>query len=198
MIVLSIELCGFAESPKVVDGDFNLFNIRLAEDYVNALFEENFDRVGHIDDYLFENICYWINYDERDKETVKELKSGTFMTSNQRTLIDAIYDKKFNCMAELYLDHERIYSPKLILTLLLSDCYDDYIFINPYDITSINRILNELYDFIEIEFLKQNDKQNFINKIKNNIKNVVLPKCYNQEKISKNYEWVKILKRKQI
>ena len=89
-----IELGGFAEDKKVIDGDFNAFNYCLSELYVYAFYQENFESIGEIDEVFFRDICYWYNYNkELDHEkTVKEIENGTFITKKNRTIIDAILE----------------------------------------------------------------------------------------------------------
>ena len=190
---IDIELGGFAENPEDVDGNFEAFNYCLASEYVNALFNEDFDIVGSIDSFLFNNICYWYNYKKSigNEKEVKELEEASFITVNNRTIIDAIYDKKYISLANVYLDN-KIYSPKLLLTMLLGE--DENIvpitYISVDSREDIDNILKKLYDFIEEEYLKQENKKDFLNKIKNNIGRIRLrPKPTPMS----GYTWVKEL-----
>ena len=190
---IDIELGGFAEDPDDVDGNFEAFNYCLASEYVNAFFNEDFETAGSIDWSLFNNICYWYNYKKSigNEKEVKELENASFITVNNRSIIDAIYDKKYISLANVYLDN-KIYSPKLLLTLLLGE--DENIvpitYISVDSREDIDNILRKLYDFIEEEYLKQENKKDFLNRIKNNIGRIRLrPK---PTPVS-GYAWVKEL-----
>lgn len=57
------ELGGFAESPRVVDGNWQAFNFCLAEDYLSAMGEEDWGALGYMDKDLVNDIARWLNYD---------------------------------------------------------------------------------------------------------------------------------------
>ena len=193
---MGIELGGFAESPEVIDGDFNAFNYCLAQDYVTALFREDFDAIGEIDIHFFDNICYWINYTKElnNEKLVQKIKKAKIITVKNRSIIDAIYEKKAVYLADIYL-HNYIYSPKLILTILLSNNQLNNIFITGENDEEISSKLKELCDFIELEYEKQVNKKEFITKIKNNLNRIKVSKEYRQQPISNNYEWLKAIKK---
>ena len=194
-----MELGGFAENPKVIDGDFNAFNYCTAENYVAALYDEDFDAIGEIDEIHFEDICYWYNYDKQlnHKQIVDSIMDGSFITKKNRTILDAIYENKNVCLAEIYA-YEKVYSPKVLLTLLL---YSDYpISINPYDTRSehYNSIFKDLFDFIDLEFNNMEDKKEFLKTIKDNITRLRYSKNYNNNffvNSAENYEFVKQIRR---
>ena len=57
------ELGGFAEGPEVVDGNWEAFNFCLAECYLQAMGEEDWEALGHMDEDLVNDIARWLNYD---------------------------------------------------------------------------------------------------------------------------------------
>ena len=194
-----MELGGFAEREEYIDGDFNAFNYCTSELYVNALYEEDFETIGEIDEVHFRDICYWYNYKKElnHKKTVDEIRNGTFVTKKNRTIVDAIYENKNLCLAEIYIN-ERVYSPKLILIYLLYGCYKINIF--PYEgsVESNNKIFKELFDFIDLELEKTEDKKSFLKAIKENISrirygNPETNKYIND--IANNYEFVKQIRK---
>ena len=128
-----MELGGFADNlDDYNERELNAFNYCTAENYINAFYLEDFEAIGEIDSTFFRDICYWYDYQEglNNKNVVEQLKNGTFKTFKNRTIIDAIYENKNACLAEIYVQ-EKIYSPKLILICLLYGCYN--INILPYD-----------------------------------------------------------------
>ena len=189
---MSTELGGFAEFSEDIDGDFEAFNYCIALDYVGALYDEDFESVGEINGDFFDKICLWINYDGRNEKTAQELKTGSYITGEGRTLIDAIYDKKAVTLADVYVNEERVYSPKLILTLLLSDGISK-VFITPFDDSKRDGIFKALFDLIEKEFLQQKDKHEFVIKIKNNLKKLSSDTKYKRGFSIEGYEWIKSL-----
>lgn len=102
---MSMELCGFAENPEVIEGteeDFNAFNWCLACDYYAAVIAEDFDSLGEeLNDVynwhsLMSDVCMWMNYDSEigkdKKDEFPKLYNGTIKTCNNRTFIDAAYE----------------------------------------------------------------------------------------------------------
>ena len=195
-----MELGGFADYlDNYSDRELNAFNYCTAENYINAFYLEDFEAIGKIDETFFRDICYWYNYEEglNHQKTVNELKNGTFKTFKNRTIIDAIYENKNVCLAEIYVN-EKIYSPKLIMICLLYGCYKINIF--PYDGSdkSCNKIFKELFDFIDLGLNNVEDKKEYLKKIKENIKrirygNPNTNKYIND--ISNNYEFIKQIRK---
>lgn len=195
-----MELGGFADSlDDYNDRELNAFNYCTAENYINAFYLEDFEAIGEIDSTFFRDICYWYDYQEglNNKNVVEQLKNGTFKTFKNRTIIDAIYENKNACLAEIYVQ-KKIYSPKLILICLLYGCYNINIF--PYDggKESCNKIFKELFDFIDLELDKVENKRDYLNKIKENIKRISYghpdtTKYINN--ISNNYKFIKQIRK---
>lgn len=125
---MCIELGGFAEEPEYVSDayteeeqirEFEAFNYCLAEDYATAMVNEDFESLGEVDDYLFRNICEWINYDPSlgNSELKEQVKNGTLITKNNRTFLSAIAANKNISWGELYTAY-KIYSPEIIVMLI--------------------------------------------------------------------------------
>ena len=143
------ELGGFCEGPEDIDGDWEAYNHCLADEYIGALYNEDFDSVGYISLDLLKDI-YNNSY-----EKVPGILDGSMMTCKDRTLIDAILANRYGTLADLYLKMG-IFSPKLVVAILLSD--ED---IEPEAILSLNQSistitqeefdkrLKELFDFIQ-------------------------------------------------
>lgn len=201
MIMSSVrELGGFAEDIGDIDGDeaeFNAFNYSLAEEYAGAMYVEDFEALGEISFDLLEKICYWLNYnsDFGNEQVVKDIQSGTLETVNGRTLIDAIYENRSASFAETYL-FNGIYSPKLVLTILLSEdnSYDAYVGNSRTTQEEYEEMFRTLYELIDIEYKKQENKKEFLNKIKNNYSRIYCHKNYTKRPIPDSYNWVKVIK----
>lgn len=178
---MSIELGGFAEGQDVIDGDYEVFNCLLAEEYYNDFLEEEFESTGIISCSFFEDFIYWLNfYHDLNKEQLKLLKNGEILTINQRTLIDAIYEKRYGSLAEIYLANN-IYNPKLLFALIACDNeeFDGYANLNSINIgeSKLNEIFNDLYNLIEVEYQNVEDKSYFLNLIYNNFGRI---RCNNE------------------
>ena len=195
-----MELGGFADNlDDYNERELNAFNYCTAENYINAFYLEDFEAIGEIDSTFFRDICYWYDYQEglNNKNVVEQLKNGTFKTFKNRTIIDAIYENKNACLAEIYVQ-EKIYSPKLILICLLYGCYNINIF--PYDggKESCNKIFKELFDFIDLELEKVENKENYLKNIKENIKRIRYGNPDTAKyitDISNNYEFIKQIRK---
>lgn len=114
-----MELGGFAENENVIDGgyeEFISFNYCLACDYLNAMYMEDFEAIGEIDDYTLEQITYWYTYRMESKEAVEEMikiERGLLMTFNNRTFVDALIENNIDYLAYLFIsggnNDERLY-----------------------------------------------------------------------------------------
>jgi len=176
------ELGGFAEDESAVDGDYKAFNSMLADTYYQAFLEEDFEATGIIDHSFFENFIYWVNYYNDLNETQLELlKKGNILTINNRTLIDAIFEKRYGPLAEIYLDN-KIYDPKLLFALIACDNeeFEGYINLNGDTIgkDKLNEIFNELYKLIEMEYKKESNKEHFLKLIYNNFGRICCDKNF--------------------
>ena len=195
------ELGGFAESLEEIEEEtieaFNAFNYCLAEDYVTALYHEDFGIIGEVTSSLLEKICKWYNYDEtfENQDTVSKIRTGEFITVKNRTLINAIYEKKVSSLAETYL-LMRIYSPKLVLTIILSDEeeYQAYILCDTQE--EFDDKIKQLYDFIELEYSRCTNKKEFLNKIKNNYQRIMVKKSLGFKSVPDTYKWGKALRKR--
>lgn len=195
------ELGGFTKTKEDINGteeEFLAFNYCLAEDYVNAMYQEDFEELGEISEELLKMICKWYNEIEipTNQNTVHEIKTGEFRTIQKRILIDAIYENQSASLAETYLLME-VYSPKLVLTILLSEeeDYQDYSLVKNQK--ELNRKMKELYDLIETEYQKCDNKKQFLNKIQKNYTRIVSRKEYTTKlpPIPNTYHWVKQLQK---
>lgn len=192
-----MELGGFAEFEEYIDGDFNAFNYCTAENYINALSLEDFEAVGEIDSYFFENICYWLDYDNShyNKKIIEQLKNGTLLTVKNRTLIEAIYENKNSILAQIYLDRD-LYDPKLLLTILLSDNEFCHALIKENDKEKNDKLFKELFNLIEIGYNQSNNKKEYLKTIKNNINRIRVSQKYDIKPLINNYNWMKQLIKK--
>ena len=101
------ELGGFAESPEVIDGDWEAFNFCLAECYLQAMGEENWEALGYMDEELVNDIARWLNYDGeigKDRiDIIKNIPKGLIQTSKNRTFIDAIVAEHKAPLAQTFI-----------------------------------------------------------------------------------------------
>lgn len=206
---MSFKLGGFAEYEDEIDGDFNAFNFCLAEEYMTAIIEEDFDALGFVGYDLIEKITYWLNYngtigkDVIDK--IEGIKNGNIITINNRTFIDALYTYKKADIAEMYIVNRGIIDSKLFLTCILyGEEKLSKIILNEvhYFIKEKEEyigFLNDVFSLIEQEFNiidNVEDKKQFLNKIKQSISNITYPKKYGEIDISiKEYNWGKQYKK---
>ena len=104
-------------------------------------------------------------------------------------------ENKNASFAEAYL-LRGVYSPKLILTIILSDT-DEYVAY--FDSGGLaeedyESRVRELYDFIETEYNTVEDKEEYIHKIWNNFNRIQLSKEYKKVNNQDNYAWIRKLK----
>lgn len=150
-LIMDLELCGFAENEKVIDGTYDeylAFNHCLSSDYVSAIYGEDFEALGDLSSDLLDDILYWIPiYDQKDEETKENIESGLFKTYKNRTFIDAILANNNTEAAYTYLKRNGIsYNDKYIdLLILLIINYGE----NGHDL--INNIIFESLNKKEIE-----------------------------------------------
>lgn len=195
-----IELGGFAEERSEIDGteeEFNAFNYCLACDYIGALYNENFEEVGTIH-FIFDRILYWYNYTKglNNDEEVESLKNGTFITCNNRTIIDAILDKRFASLAYAYLSGRYVYSPKLVLAIILADA--PYRANIPYKSQEdLDKKCDEFYNIIENEYYRAKDKKDFLMRLNKNVSRICIKKGAIVKPVTDEYNWSKALRNKQ-
>lgn len=207
------ELGGFAESPKVIDGDFCAYNFCLAEEYLIAMSSEDWDSLGDIGADLINNVAYWLNYDgkigEDRKKIIEKIPMGLIITDNNRTFVDAIVaERKANLALEFIANGNR--DPRLYLTVMLFDDENinegllNYIHNDCYSAEKYVQNLNNIFLEIESYFLtieKLNEQVSFLKKIKPFINGIRIPCDYKDNvelvQISKfeTFGWQKQIKR---
>ena len=105
---MSFKIGGFALDEDAVDGDWETFNYCVAENYYDAMLGEEFELLGYASCSFIENIMYWLNYDgeigKNHKEDIEKIRTGLFMTCNNRTFIDAIVETKNVSFAQTYIN----------------------------------------------------------------------------------------------
>lgn len=144
---MSLELCGFAENEKVIDGTYDeylAFNHCLASDYVSAIYSEDFEALGDLSFDLLEDILYWIPiYDQKDEEIKENIESGLLKTYKNRTFIDAILANNNKEAAYTYLKRNGInYNDKyidLLILLIINYEEDEHDLINNIIFESLNK-----------------------------------------------------------
>ena len=87
------ELGGFVDEFDEFDGDYKSFNRLLAHEYVDAFLAEEFECTGVISNHFFQEILSWD--DSITKEEEQLLENGQIITCKNRTLIDAVYEKRY-------------------------------------------------------------------------------------------------------
>lgn len=185
---MTFEIGGFAEDEHAVDGDFEIFNYGVAENYYDAMLGEEFDFLGDASWDFIEKIEYWLNYDgeigKGHEDEIAKIRTGLFMTYKNRTFIDAIVANKNVSFAETYIqlgsqdvrlyviclfgveigivDGEKIYNGT-ILNMINRFCKDreDYIEF----LSNMFALLDEEYSKLEDD----NEKIEFLNVVRKNI-----------------------------
>lgn len=206
------EIGGFAEEPEYVSDalteeeqlrDFECFNYCLAEEYVGAMYTEDFEAIGEIDSYLFGNICKWINYDEKlgNKEVQDEIKTGTLITKKGRTFLEAIAEKKQICFAELYTSLG-VYDPRVIVMLIEEAGKNEelkiQVLLNLNEQEKLDKLYADICSTIETNFLiakEDNNDIRYLRIIKNGVRVLFFPKKLDKPPMPSNLTWTKYLKR---
>ena len=119
-----MELGGFAEVPADIDGteeDLNAFNYCLAEDYLSAIYTENFDDVGDVGLDTIESVVHWLNYDGEINvaiaDEIEKIPKGQYITIKNRTLEAAVIEKEHVPLAEVFIYNGNL-NPKLFLIVM--------------------------------------------------------------------------------
>lgn len=212
------ELGGFAESPEVVDGNWKAYNFCLAENYLQAMGEEDWDALGHMDTDLVNDIARWLNYDgeigKNRIDIIKNIPKGLIQTSKNRTFVDAIVAEHKATLAQTFIyngNHDvRLYLTAIIYgelnvvetdTNLLNHIYDSFECNNVED---YSKFISRVFEGIEQHYLDINDikeQQKFLKQIKEFIKVIRIPAGYQEKKelieIVKleRFNWQKSLKK---
>lgn len=212
------ELGGFAENPEVVDGNWEAFNFCLAEDYLQAMGEEDWEALGYMDTDLVNDIARWLNYDGeigKDRiDIIKNIPKGLIQTSKNRTFVDAIVAEHKAPLAQTFIyngNHDvRLYLTAIIYgelnvvqtdTNLLNHIHDSFECNNAED---YSKFINQIFEGIEQHYLDINnikEQQEFLKQIKEFIKEIRIPVGYkdNKELIEivklESFNWQKSLKK---
>lgn len=216
------ELGGFAEGPDVVDGNWEAFNFCLAECYLQAIGEEDWEALGYMDEDLVNDIARWLNYDSeigKDRiDIIKNIPKGLIQTSKNRTFIDAIVAEHKVPLAQTFI-YNGNHDVRLYLTVMIygnKKKYDDWHGVNTNLLNHIHssfecnnaeeyaKFINQIFAGIEQYYLSISDiqeQQKFLKQIKEFIKEIRIPIQYKDAKeiieIVKldSYSWQKGLKR---
>lgn len=208
---MSLELGGFAEYPGVIDGteeEFNAFNFCLAEEYFNAMCDEDFELIGEVDTSLIRNIMHWLNYDgiinKNMEKEIEKIEKGTFLTDKNRTFIEAIVENKNPYLADTYIflgnNDPRLY----VIVMLYNEYYTGSTILNYINcnvknkeeyISMLSKIFDEL-DKVYNNIESKDEKIIFLRKVRSNLELMGYPKKYGELKISDigNYNFIKELK----
>ena len=212
------ELGGFAEGPDVVDGNWEAFNFCLAECYLQAMGEEDWEALGYMDTDLVNDIARWLNYDGeigKDRiDIIKNIPKGLIQTSKNRTFVDAIVAEHKAPLAQTFIyngNHDvRLYLTAIIYgelnvvqtdTNLLNHIHDSFECNNAED---YSKFINQIFEGIEQHYLDINnikEQQEFLKQIKEFIKEIRIPVGYkdNKELIEivklESFNWQKSLKK---
>lgn len=84
------ELGGFAIEEEDINGNFKEFNSCLADEYILAMIDEDFNALGDLSCYLIENIYKWSKIHNMVNISIDDLFNGSFLTYKNRTFIEAI------------------------------------------------------------------------------------------------------------
>lgn len=196
------ELGGFAEEPEYVSDaidkeeqlrDFEAFNYCLAEDYVGAMYHEEFAFIGEMSEYLLRNIIKWINYTEAlgNQEDQRDVDKGTLITKYNRTIIEAIIANKNISFAHAYIAHG-VYHPTLMALLIEND---EPVIIYDVQEEEFKTIIEDLFQELENRYLASNDKNNYLKQIINGISRVTYPEALKIPPITKKLTWKSDLKK---
>ncbi len=203
------ELGGFAEEPEYVSDafteeeqirEFEAFNYCLAEEYSSAMYAEDFESLGEVDDYLFNNICEWINYNPNlGNEALKEsIQNGSLITKNNRTFLSAIAESRNMDWGELYTSRG-VYSPEVIVMLI--ECAGAGEKVLPvYLKTKSEEELHELnlaiYSEIERRYIEEDCDKEYLLTIQRGYKILYTKKEYKSLKIPCSYRWAQDIAKK--
>lgn len=200
------ELGGFAEEPTFVSDayteeeqlrDFECFNYCLAEDYASAMYTEDFEALGDVDDYLFRNICDWINYNPNlgNAELKEQIENGTLITKNNRTFLSAIAANKNISWGELYT-YYHIYSPEIIVMLIEASGLSIHvspICLNTKDEEELQKLNMDIFLEIEKRY-QENGSLEYLKQIQKGFRILHHKKDQKCLKIPTSLSWARTLK----
>ena len=152
---MTFEIGGFADNEHAVDGDWEVFNYGVAENYYDAMLGEEFDFLGDASYDFLERIMFWLNYDgeigKDDIEKIEKIRTGMFMTYCNRTFIDAIVENKNVSFAETYIqlgsNDVRLFA--ICLFGVEIDIVDGEEMYNGTILNMINKFCEDKKDYIE-------------------------------------------------
>lgn len=189
------ELGGFARNPKDVDGDFCAYNYCLAESYLIAMGSEDWDALGDIDTDLVNDVAYWLNYDgkigENIKNIIEKIPKGLIMTDKDRTFVEAIVAEHKVSLALTFILNGN-HDARLYLTSMIygnGDIVDgnllNYVHSSPEYCTAkkYTEFLNNIFEEIENHYININNLREqglFLVRIKPFIQGIRFPKDYKE------------------
>ena len=103
------DLGGFAESPDVLEEGTEeaqeAFNYCLASDYMTAIYSEDFESLGAMDNYLLNNILMWyeIGGGSLDSDEEDRIRTGQVVTIKNRSLIEAVLEDRNDYWARTFI-----------------------------------------------------------------------------------------------
>lgn len=196
------DLGGFAESPDVLEEETEeaqeAFNFCLASDYLAAIYDEDFESLGEIDNYLLENVFMWYGIgggslasDEEDR-----IKTGLVITSKKRTLVEAVLEEKHDYLASTFIINGN-HDPRLYALCITEDEWRGILNSD----SKMNRLeylqfLRDVFDIVEETYSSASgeEKIRMLSCIKTNIAGI----GYNKKNIGKidfddigSYQFVK-------
>lgn len=206
---MDIELGGFAEEPEYVSDafteeeqirEFEAFNYCLAEDYATAMVNEDFESLGEVDDYLFNNICEWINYNPNlGNEALKEsIQNGSLMTKNNRTFLSAIAESRNIDWGELYTSRG-VYSPEVIVMLIECAGVGGKVFpvyLKTKNEEELHKLNLDIYSEIERRYIEESCDKEYLLTIQRGYKILYTKKEYKSLKIPCSYRWAQDIAKK--
>lgn len=208
-----MELGGFAETPDDIDGteeEFVAFNYCLAEDYLDAMMNEDFELLGDVGLDTIENVVEWLNYDgeigKDKKEIIASIPMGKLITYKNRTLEEAVIEQENLPFSEVFVLNGSI-NPKLYVIVMDKDRINSeegrstILNIGLSRTKSLEEyiaFLKEVFDLIEAKYNNMTsleEKYLFLRRIKPHIENIRIKKeFYADEKTKEfikkaNYNW---------
>jgi len=170
------ELGGFAENPDVLDGTeetFHAFNFCLAQSYLWAIGDEDFELIGDVTPDLIRDVAHWLNYDgeigRNNEQTIEKMLNGTLITSKNRTFKEAIIAEKDAKLAYVWLRLDCQNDIDLIVCRILNvndiEDYDSYYYSDSsifscYSREKLIEVLKDIISKIKDIYEKENDENN--------------------------------------
>ncbi len=199
-------LGGFAERADVLEEKTEeaqvAFNFCLAEDYIHAMYDEDFEDLGMMDALLLDDILMWYvrGGGVLEESQVEAIRTGRIITSKQRELVDAVIEDRNDCFAFTFIINGNKDSRLFALCveedeyhgLLHADIHtkkDDYL-----------EFLKGIFECIDTDYatLTGENKIKVLSVIKDNVLSIRFPKEIGPIQISDvgRYQFVKDISRK--